>query len=59
MSDQQPHKFIYKSNGSSVYAQIIFCEYCGHVAFNANDTHIRDRDQAIAKEPCPRCPEVD
>lgn len=48
------HKFIYGSNNASVYQQVVFCEYCGHVAFTTKGGN--PDNQAVAKKPCPLAP---
>lgn len=56
-----PHKFTFGSNGTSHYDYVVFCEYCGHIAFHANtplDTGVPAERQRVAKEPCPRSPET-
>lgn len=52
------HKFKHGSNGTGSYDHVVFCEYCGHVAFYANKfTNSFKEMQAVAKEPCERSPE--
>lgn len=46
------HKFIATETGGT-YGTRIFCEYCGHVAYNSNRSNIENLEsQKIAKEPC-------
>ena len=52
-----PHKF--KSIPAvSTYTGVVFCEYCGHIAFHANTGGDRRIEaQRIAKLPCPNHPD--
>ena len=56
------HKFIYGSNNASLYAQIVFCEYCGLVAYDANRGDARNGvPREIRKKgegPCTCAPEA-
>ena len=56
MTKNNAHKFKAISNNASVYALIVYCEYCGHVAFNANHSSLMDQMQREAKLPCPLAP---
>lgn len=51
------HKYKPACNGSGTYDYSIFCEYCGHVAFNANRGDDSVKNQLKAAEPCPRAPQ--
>lgn len=46
------HRFISKQEGS-IYSRIVYCSYCGHVAFDGNNSNDRDKHQKIAREECP------
>lgn len=48
------HKFGFGTDGG--YRTIVYCEYCGHVAFYCNQHDLNDERQRVAKEPCPRTP---
>lgn len=53
MTNYNPHKFNH-NNAPSVHAVIIYCEYCGHVAFNGNACSQNEHYQVGAKLECPR-----
>lgn len=47
------HYFIYGKNDASTYAQIVFCRYCGLVAYDANRDKLSEMGQELAKAVCP------
>jgi len=48
-----PHKF--KSDGQDNYSMIVYCEFCGYVAFWGNyDKAKRDEQQIGARQDCPQ-----
>ncbi len=56
--NSKPHKFIEAAGvGATTYRGVIFCEYCGHVAFNANASD-NTQAQAQAKQECPLAPSI-
>lgn len=53
---ERAHKFKYDRGGDEG-AQIIFCKYCGHIAFYADDEDKKNTEaQVRAKAPCPLTP---
>lgn len=52
----KPHKFKYGATGTSSYAMIVYCEYCGHISFYANRDNNTEA-QKIGQDPCPNSPE--
>jgi len=57
MSDIRPHKFIASTDSDEVYVLRVFCEYCGHIAFNGNQSKSNIENQAEAKKGCPCAPQ--
>ena len=52
------HKF--KSDGSDNYSMIVFCEYCGHIAWWGNSGNTEKTEmQKVAKEDCPQSKDVE
>ena len=51
------HKFKYGANSASGTQQLIFCEYCGLIAFHGDRLNYSIEAQKEAKEDCPRAPE--
>lgn len=56
---ERPHKFISTDIGSRNYSGVIFCEYCGQVAFYANACSNEQIEyQKESRAPCPNGPLV-
>lgn len=48
------HKFKHLVNEASKYGAVIYCEYCGLVAYDSNRDALRDKGQKMGAKPCPR-----
>jgi len=51
-----PHKFRHTPNGDSKHGVIIYCEYCGLVAFQGAWPSQSEKYYGIAKQGCPCSP---
>lgn len=60
MSDDKPlaHKYKHVCNGTSSYDYAIYCEYCGHIVFDANHTSVTDKRYKMSIMGCPLAPET-
>ena len=50
---KRPHKFRTNDNPFNVYDRIVFCEYCGLIAFHAN----RNTNPPVPDGDCPNSPD--
>lgn len=56
----KPHKFKHSDNGNAgPYSTVVYCEYCGLVAFHANNTIDTDKRFNESKKGCPLSPDLD
>ena len=54
------HKFKHNENAPSHYGVVVYCEYCGVIAFWGNGSEKTNLEgQGMAVQPCPRSPESD
>lgn len=57
MQTKAPHKFKQGGRTDSDYYFVIYCEYCGHVAYHGNQSKESIKLQDKAKEGCPCSPD--
>ena len=51
------HKFIFEDTGYRSYGRTVFCEYCGLVVFDGNNTRDHPDQYQKAKKGCPLAPD--